>query len=124
MLDFHRQERQLSLLSISTLRRNTVTHTRAELEREAVAHFKTIGRALKATAGQAWMEMDLTLPQLRTLLILAEAGPLGIGQIAPRLGIRLSTGRPLVDPPVQAWLAESTEGAQGRRRTLAPPNPT
>src|SRR5258708_34678454 len=91
MLDFHRQERQLSLLSISTLRRNTVTHTRAELEREAVAHFKTIGRALKATAGQAWMEMDLTLPQLRTLLILAEAGPLVLWDTAPPPGTGLST---------------------------------
>src|SRR6266566_9171974 len=119
MLDFHRQERQLSLLSISTLRRNTVTHTRAELEREAVAHFKTIGRALKTTAGQAWMEMDLTLPQLRTLLILAEAGPLVIGQIAQRLGIGLSTGGHLVDRLVQAGLAERTEDTEDRRRTLA-----
>src|SRR5258708_32123621 len=101
MLDFHRQERQLSLLSISTLRRNTVTHTRAELEREAVAHFKTIGRALKATAGQAWMEMDLTLPQLRTLLILPEAEPTGPRQRAPPLWVRMSTGRPPVAGPLR-----------------------
>src|SRR5260221_11832428 len=113
MLDFHCQERQLSLLSISTLRRNPVTHTRAELEREAVAHFKTIGRALKATAGQAWMEMDLTLPQLRTLLILAEAGPLGIWQIARRLGSGVSTGGPLVFPPCPTGHGETQECAQG-----------
>src|SRR5260370_37573584 len=108
MLDFHRQERQLSLLSISTLRRNTVTHTRAELEREAVAHFKTIGRALKATAGQAWMEMDLTLPQLRTLLILAEAAPPAIWQSAPRPGIGLCTGCHLFDQPGDRCRAEPT----------------
>jgi len=101
-----------------------VTHTRAELEREAVAHFKTVGRALKATAGQAWMEMDLTLPQLRTLLILAEEGPLVIGQIAQRLGIGLSTGGHLVDRLVQAGLAERTEDADDRRRTLARLTPT
>src|SRR5260370_15864028 len=124
MLDFHRQKRQLSILSISRLRRNTVTHTRAELEREAVAHFKTVGRALKATAGQAWMEMDLTLPQLRTLLILAEEGLLVIGQIAQRLGIGLSTGGHLVDRLVQAGLAERTEDADDRRRTLARLTPT
>ena len=99
-----------------------MTHTRAELEREAVAHFKTIGRTLKATAGQAWMEMDLTLPQLRTLLILAEEGPLVIGQIAQRLGIGLSTGGHLVDRLVQAGLAERTEDAEDRRRTLARTN--
>src|SRR5258708_28743231 len=111
MLDFHRQERQLSLLSISTLRRNTVTHTRAELEREAVAHFKTIGRALKATAGQAWMEMDLTLPQLRTLLILAEAGPLGIWHNAPPPGLGLSTVGHIFDPPVLTLPAQHTQGS-------------
>jgi MarR family transcriptional regulator, organic hydroperoxide resistance regulator len=124
MLNFHRQERQLSILSISRLRRNTVTHTREELEREAVAHFRTVGRSFKATAGQAWMEMDLTLPQLRTLLILAEEGPLVIGQIAQRLGIGLSTGGHLVDRLVQAGLAERTEDAEDRRRTLARLSPT
>lgn len=101
-----------------------MTHTREELEREAVAHFRTVGRSFKATAGQAWMEMDLTLPQLRTLLILAEEGPLVIGQIAQRLGIGLSTGGHLVDRLVQAGLAERTEDAEDRRRTLARLTPT
>src|SRR5947209_1869415 len=74
---------------------------------------------LKATSGNAWMEIDLTLPQLRTLLILAEEGPLVIGQIAQRLGIGLSTGGHLVDRLVQAGLAERAEDADDRRRTVA-----
>ena len=65
------------------------------------------------------MEIDLTLPQLRTLLILAEEGPLVIGQIAQRLGIGLSTGGHLVDRLVQADLAERMEDSEDRRRTLA-----
>jgi DNA-binding MarR family transcriptional regulator len=69
--------------------------------------------------GQAWMEIDLTLPQMRTLLVLAEEGPLVIGQIAQRLGIGLSTGGHLVDRLVQAGLAERTEDVEDRRRTLA-----
>src|SRR5213080_3141520 len=73
----------------------------------------------KASSGGAWMEIDLTLPQLRTLLILAEEGPLVIGQIAQRLGIGLSTGGHLVDRLVQAGLAERTEDAGDRRRTVA-----
>src|SRR6185437_3315897 len=76
-------------------------------------------RGLKATMGQAWMEIDLTLPQLRTLFVLAEDGPLVIGQIAQRLGIGLSTGGHLVDRLVQAGLAERTEDVEDRRRTLA-----
>ncbi len=92
---------------------------REELEREVVTQYQALGRALKAASGTAWMEIDLTIAQLRTLLVLAEEGPLVIGQIAQRLGIGLSTGGHLVDRLVQANLAERTEDAEDRRRTLA-----
>ena len=92
---------------------------REELEREVVTQYQELGRALKAASGTAWMEIDLTIAQLRTLLVLAEEGPLVIGQIAQRLGIGLSTGGHLVDRLVQANLAERTEDAEDRRRTLA-----
>src|SRR2546430_14468696 len=64
------------------------------------------------------MDIDITIAQLRTLLVLAEEGPLVIGQIAQRLGIGLSTGGHLVDRLVQAGLAERTEDVEDRRRTL------
>ena len=96
-----------------------MSQTHEELEREVIAQYRTMMRGLKATMGQAWMEIDLTLPQLRTLLVLAEEGPLVIGQIAQRLGIGLSTGGHLVDRLVQAGLAERTEDVEDRRRTLA-----
>jgi len=96
-----------------------VVQTREELEQEVVAQYQTLGRTLKATSGTVWMEIDLTIAQLRTLLVLAEEGPLVIGQIAQRLGVGLSTGGHLVDRLVQAGLAERTEDAEDRRRTLA-----
>jgi DNA-binding MarR family transcriptional regulator len=96
-----------------------VLQIREELEREVVTQYQALGRALKAASGTAWMEIDLTIAQLRTLLVLAEEGPLVIGQIAQRLGIGLSTGGHLVDRLVQANLAERTEDAEDRRRTLA-----
>jgi DNA-binding MarR family transcriptional regulator len=96
-----------------------MSQTHEELEREVVAEYRTMLRGLKAALGQAWMQIDLTLPQLRTLLVLAEEGPLVIGQIAQRLGIGLSTGGHLVDRLVQAGLAERTEDVEDRRRTLA-----
>jgi MarR family transcriptional regulator, organic hydroperoxide resistance regulator len=96
-----------------------VSQTHEELEREAIAQYRMMMRGLKATMSQAWMQIDLTLPQLRTLMVLAEEGPLVIGQIAQRLGIGLSTGGHLVDRLVQAGLAERTEDVEDRRRTLA-----
>ncbi len=92
---------------------------REELEHEVLAQYRAMMHRFKASSGGAWMEIDLTLPQLRTLLILAEEGPLVIGQIAQRLGIGLSTGGHLVDRLVQAGLAERTEDSEDRRRTLA-----
>jgi MarR family transcriptional regulator, organic hydroperoxide resistance regulator len=96
-----------------------VIQTREELELEVVTHYHILMHALKASSGMAWMEIDLTIAQLRTLLVLAEEGPLVIGQIAQRMGIGLSTGGHLVDRLVQAGLAERTEDAGDRRRTLA-----
>jgi MarR family transcriptional regulator, organic hydroperoxide resistance regulator len=93
--------------------------TREALEREVLEQYQALGRAFKATAEPGWMEIDLTIAQLRTLLVLAEEGPLVIGQIARRLGIGLSTGGHLVDRLVQAGLAERAEDAGDRRRTMA-----
>jgi len=92
---------------------------REELEREVLAQYRAMMHRFKAGSGGAWMEIDLTIAQLRTLLVLAEEGPLVIGQIAQRLGIGLSTGGHLVDRLVQAGLAERKEDSGDRRRTLA-----
>ena len=92
---------------------------REELEHEVVAQFRALQNTLKVASGSVWMEIDLTIAQLRTLLVLAEEGPLVIGHIAQRLGIGLSTGGHLVDRLVQAGLAERAEDVEDRRRTLA-----
>ena len=104
---------------LSTRKRNTMYQARDELEREVLAQYRAMMHSFKSSSAEAWMEIDITFPQLRTLLILAEEGPLIIGQIAQRLGIGLSTGGHLVDRLVQAGLAERTEDSEDRRRTLA-----
>ena len=96
-----------------------MNQTREELECEVLAQYRALGRALKATAEPCWMELDLTIAQLRTLLVLADEGPLVIGQIAQRLGVGLSTGGHLVERLVQAGLTERTEDAGDRRRSMA-----
>src|SRR5436305_569032 len=90
-----------------------------ELVVEVMAQYQCMFHGIKAQVGTVLKNMDLTLAQLRTLAILAEEGPLVIGQIAQRLGIGLSTGGHLVDRLVQAGLAERAEDAEDRRRTVA-----
>lgn len=96
-----------------------MAETHEELEREALIQFREMMHGLKGNCVPTWMGIDLTLAQFRTLIVLAEEGPLVIGQVAQRLGIGLSTGGHLVDRLVQAGLAERTEDAEDRRRTLA-----
>jgi MarR family transcriptional regulator, organic hydroperoxide resistance regulator len=93
--------------------------THEELVLEVLEQYRAYFHGLKAQVGPILKNIDLTLAQLRTLAILAEAGPLVIGQIAQRLGIGLSTGGHLVDRLVQAGLAERAEDAEDRRRTVA-----
>lgn len=95
-----------------------MVETREELECKAFAQFRQMMHRFKANCAPVWMSIDLTVPQLRTLFVLAEGEPLVIGQIAQRLGIGLSTGGHLVDRLVQAGLAERTEDVEDRRRTL------
>ncbi len=90
-----------------------------ELVSQAMEQYRAMFHSLKAQVGPVLKNIDLTLAQLRTLAILAEEGPLVIGQIAQRLGVGLSTGGHLVDRLVQAGLAERAEDAEDRRRTLA-----
>ncbi len=93
--------------------------THEELVLEVVEQYRAYFHGFKAHVGPILKNIDLTLAQLRTLCILAEEGPLVIGQIAQRLGIGLSTGGHLVDRLVQAGLAERAEDAGDRRRTVA-----
>ncbi|HEY6542627.1 MAG TPA: MarR family transcriptional regulator [Ktedonobacteraceae bacterium] len=90
-----------------------------ELVLEVVEQYRAYFHGFKAHVGPILKNIDLTLAQLRTLAILAEEGPLVIGQIAQRLGVGLSTGGHLVDRLVQAGLAERAEDAGDRRRTVA-----
>lgn len=93
--------------------------THEELVLEVIEQYRAYFHGFKAHMGPILKNIDLTLAQLRTLAILAEEGPLVIGQIAQRLGVGLSTGGHLVDRLVQAGLAERAEDAEDRRRTVA-----
>jgi DNA-binding MarR family transcriptional regulator len=90
-----------------------------ELVLEVLDQYRTYFQGFKAQVAPILKNIDLTLAQLRTLAILAEEGPLVIGQIAQRLGVGLSTGGHLVDRLVQAGLAERAEDSEDRRRTVA-----
>jgi DNA-binding MarR family transcriptional regulator len=82
-----------------------------------------INRAIAASSSQVWIELDLSMAQLKTLFTLYDSGALPIGQIAEALGIGQPTASHLVDRLVQSGYVARTEDPVDRRRTLAELSP-
>jgi len=96
---------------------------RKTLIEDIVASHQYLYRAIGASAPSVWMNLDLSMAQLKTLMTLYSCGALPIGQIAESLGIGQPTASHLVDRLVQTQLVTRTEDALDRRRTLAQLSP-
>jgi DNA-binding MarR family transcriptional regulator len=81
--------------------------------------FERVSHSLRGQTVSDWVELDLTMAQLKTLFTLEYGGPATIGQTAERLGISLPTASHLVERLVQGGFVDRTEDAADRRRTLA-----
>ena len=77
-----------------------------------------LARTFRAAAGSRLLAPDLTMAQLKTLIVLADDGPLSISQVAEALGVGLPTASHLVDRLVKANLARREEDPTDRRRAL------
>src|SRR5215217_9612792 len=84
---------------------------------------RSISRAVAASVPSIWMELDLSMAQLKTLMTLYNGGAAPIGQIAECLGIGQPTASHLVDKLVNTQLVVRTEDPLDRRRTLAQLSP-
>ena len=85
---------------------------------------RSIFRSIGVSAPSVWMELDLSMAQLKTLMTLYNGGAAPIGQLAEHLGIGQPTASHLVDRLVQTKLVLRTEDPLDRRRTLAQLSPS
>src|SRR5215207_9891605 len=65
-----------------------------------------------------WLEVDLTMPQLKVLLILYSESGTPMGHLAASLGVTLSTATGIVDRLVERGLIVRHESPQDRRLVL------
>src|SRR4051794_5441328 len=70
------------------------------------------------TMPPSWLELDLSMAQLKALFALAYATPTTISGLGETLGVGLPAASHLVERLVQAGLATRVEDAQDRRRAL------
>ena len=100
-----------------------MTDQQAAIIEEIIEAQRSISRAVAASAPSVWMELDLSMAQLKTLMTLYNGGAASIGQIAECLNIGQPTASHLVDRLVQTQLVQRTEDPLDRRRTLAQLSP-
>ena len=65
-----------------------------------------------------WLEVDLTMPQLKVLFLLYSEGSASMGHLASSLGVTLSTVTGIVDRLVEHDLVERREDPHDRRLVL------
>ena len=96
-----------------------MTDSRSRQITTVMEAYEQVSHALRGQTVSDWVELELTMAQLKTLFTLEYRGPATIGQTAARLGISLPTASHLVDKLVQGGFVERTEDPADRRRTLA-----
>ncbi len=96
--------------------------TRAALENEFNQIRKEIFRTTQGWAMRYWLELDLTVAQLKTLMVLKDEGPSTIGHVAEILGITLPTASHLVDKLVHSGHVERADDPEDRRRAVTRPS--
>jgi DNA-binding MarR family transcriptional regulator len=95
----------------------------SQIIEDIIESHQNILRAISASCPSVWMDIDLSMAQLKTLMTLYNGGALSIGQIAENLSIGQPTASHLVDRLVQTQLVLRTEDPIDRRRTLAQLSP-
>src|SRR4051812_43768284 len=95
--------------------------TRHESIGRVCASFYELFKALHTLQRPSWMDVDLTMGQLRAVILVAETGGLSGRSLGERLGITPSAVTALVDRLVQRGYVRREEDTVDRRISWARP---
>jgi MarR family transcriptional regulator, organic hydroperoxide resistance regulator len=95
-----------------------MARTRNTLIEEVMDALVTLLRTVQKRSAFHWIDLDLSLAQVKTLLAIGDLGSPSIEQIASMLGVSQPTASHLVERVVQSELAHRTQDSQNRRRVL------
>jgi len=91
---------------------------RERLVAECGAGLRSMFHALWYAAESTWLSLDLTITQLKGLMVLRWRGSQSVGELAAALGASEPSASQLVDRLVQRDLVRRDTDAADRRRTL------
>jgi MarR family transcriptional regulator, organic hydroperoxide resistance regulator len=88
------------------------------LASEIVELLRELLHALLASTVPTWLDLQLTVPQLRTVFVIAHEKISSVTAVSQNLGIGEPTASHLIDKLVRAGLVKRTEDPGDRRRAL------
>ena len=91
--------------------------TEALVERTLEQFHETMHAFLRMSAPE-WLQLDLTMAQLKALFALTQEQPATVSSLGDALGIGISASSHLVDRLVQLQMVDRAEDPDDRRRTL------
>src|SRR5258708_36504331 len=92
--------------------------SREELIAEAMEAQQLVARSMLSLAEPNWLELDLTLTQLKSLMVLTASGSMPIHRLADLLHIQRSAASTLGNHLVRVHLLTRAEDPDDRRQTL------
>ncbi len=95
-------------------------NTRREaLLNEAMQTQKRVYLSMQEATVPTWLQLDLSMAQVKTFFLLSRDQAMTISQVARALGIKSPAASILVDRLVQLGLVDRAEDPEDRRRTYA-----
>ena len=91
--------------------------SREELIAKLVEHMGHMQGRMRARPSSAWAELDLTMPQAKTLFYLAD-GPRRMSGIAERLGVEMPSATTMIGRLVGKGLVERRQDPADRRAVV------
>jgi DNA-binding MarR family transcriptional regulator len=88
------------------------------LVEQAIGAMMRLYRALHSEASGRWLDLDLTLTQVKAIFTLAHERNATVGELARALGVGNAGTSILVDRLVRLGLAERADDPADRRRTI------
>ncbi len=99
------------------------TTDRQDLIQRVLACSTNLFRSLHSGQDRAWLTVDLTMPQLKTLMCVAQYHGATNGQIAKSLGVGMSTMTGIIDRLAEQGLVTRREDPEDSRITRVLPTP-
>jgi DNA-binding MarR family transcriptional regulator len=93
------------------------------LVKEVLDLLRELLHALLWSSVPVWLDLPLTLPQLRTAFVIAHNATSSVKLISQQLGVGEPTASHLVDKLVQAGLVERADDPEDRRRACVQLSP-